>query len=187
MTFPPITPTREEINALFAQAAAEQRASDQAGQWAGTVYLLHFAVPLYHAQHYLGWTQHDLQWRLDAHRHNQGAKLLRAANERGIEWWLVRTWEGCDRSVERRLKDRHESPRLCPLCHPHAWERARCPLPEHAWEVIDPYRFVGWVRCGVCRQEGVCLTCRGAVAVPAGILVVPCAAHGGAGGEVPRG
>jgi hypothetical protein len=36
-------------------------------------------------------------------------------SQAGIGVDLVRTWPG-DRSLERRLKRRHNSPRLCPLC-----------------------------------------------------------------------
>jgi hypothetical protein len=172
----------DEIAALIAQAVDEQHALEQGEQWLGTVYLLHFAVPLHHAQHYLGWTRHPLAWRLTAHRQNQGARLLRAANLRGIEWWLVRTWEGCDRAVERRLKDRHESPRLCPLCNPHAWEIARCPLSAHAWEpwAESLYSLPGYLRCAVCQQRAVCLGCSGLVApLSPDVLVLPCARHGG--------
>ncbi len=171
----------DAIAALIAEAVDDQRRSEQTEQWLGTVYLLHFAVPLHHAQHYLGWTRYPLAWRIDAHRKNQGAKLLRAANERGIEWWLVRTWDGCDRSVERRLKDRHEAPRLCPLCNPQAWDLARCPIPGHIWEPYrEPlFRAAGWYRCALCQHLALCPGCSGFSVLPKGVLAVACTRHGG--------
>jgi hypothetical protein len=35
----------------------------------------------------------------------------------GITWHLARTWPG-NRDRERAIKNRHESPRLCPECSP---------------------------------------------------------------------
>lgn len=84
----------------------------------GTVYLLHFERPIsggHTTQHYLGWAE-DLEPRLHAHEHGQGARLTQVARERGIRWQLARTWHG-DRNFERKLKRRHESPRLCPICN----------------------------------------------------------------------
>lgn len=84
------------------------------------VYLLHFERPLcpgrHTAQHYLGWAL-DLDVRLAAHRAGRGARLTQIAVERGIGFEVVRTWPG-DRTLERKLKNRKESPRFCPLCFP---------------------------------------------------------------------
>ena len=87
----------------------------------GTVYLIHFDRPLGNldnprgqAQHYLGYTE-DLPARLEAHRSGNGARLMEVVAERGIGWQVVRTWAG-DRGLERKLKDRHNAPRLCPVC-----------------------------------------------------------------------
>jgi len=83
----------------------------------GTVYLLHFDEPVSdHARHYLGWAT-DLDARLEAHREGRGARLMEVCKERGITWHLSRTWEGT-RDRERAIKDRAESPRLCPDCTP---------------------------------------------------------------------
>jgi predicted GIY-YIG superfamily endonuclease len=85
-----------------------------------TCYLVHLdqplgsAHPLGRAQHYLG-TTGDLDQRLATHREGRGAKILAAANERGIPYDVVRTWEG-GRDVERQLKNHHNAPRLCPRC-----------------------------------------------------------------------
>ena len=85
----------------------------------GVVYLLHFERPIsngHTCQHYLGWCL-DLDARIAAHRAGRGARLTQVAIERGIDFEVVATWAG-DRTVERRLKNRKESPRLCPICFP---------------------------------------------------------------------
>lgn len=82
------------------------------------VYLLHFSQPISPAhtcQHYLGYAQ-DVDARIAQHRAGQGARLCEVAKERGIDFQVVRVWEDGDRSFERRLKNRHNSPQLCPLC-----------------------------------------------------------------------
>ena len=82
---------------------------------AGAVYLLHFAEKYYHAQHYLGFTE-DLEARIERHKTGNGSPLVRAVVNAGIEIELARTWSG-DRKLERRLKDRHNTPKqLCPIC-----------------------------------------------------------------------
>ena len=81
----------------------------------GTVYLLHFDPPLAHARHYLGWAR-ELEPRLAAHRAGRGSPLIAAAVASGSRIELARTWENVDRYLERRLKRRHEAPRLRPVC-----------------------------------------------------------------------
>jgi predicted GIY-YIG superfamily endonuclease len=84
----------------------------------GTIYLLHFDEPVSdHARHYLGWAS-DLAARLEAHREGRGARLMEVCKERGITWHVSRTWEGT-RDRERAIKDRAESPKLCPDCTPN--------------------------------------------------------------------
>ena len=80
----------------------------------GTVYLVHFDSPYYHARHYMGFTD-DLSKRMDRHRSGDGSRLLRALKEANIGYTVVRTWKG-DRSLERRLKKRKNSPSFCPVC-----------------------------------------------------------------------
>lgn len=87
----------------------------------GTVYLLCFAEtpiggpgPRAWAGHYLGWTT-NLAGRLAEHQAGQGARLMAAVATAGVGFALAGTWEG-DRTLERALKRRHGSPRLCPLC-----------------------------------------------------------------------
>ncbi len=84
------------------------------------VYLLHFEAPIapgrHTAQHYIGFST-DLLPRVWAHMHgHSGARLPQVAAERGIGFVVARTWQG-DRNLERRLKNRHEAPRLCPICN----------------------------------------------------------------------
>lgn len=88
----------------------------------GTVYLIHFERPIGdlenprgQARHYLGYTE-DLEGRLQAHRSGNGARLMEVVSEMDIEWTVARTWPG-DRALERRLKNRHNSPKLCPICN----------------------------------------------------------------------
>lgn len=80
----------------------------------GTVYLIHFERPYFHAQHYLGYTE-DVAARFDRHDNGHGSPLLRAVAEAGIAYHVVRTWDG-DRSVERSLKRRKNGRDLCPVC-----------------------------------------------------------------------
>jgi predicted GIY-YIG superfamily endonuclease len=81
----------------------------------GTVYLLHFERP-YHGpmQHYVGFTDGDLDRRLDAHREGSGSKTTRRAFDQGIPFTLARTWSG-SLSLERQIKSRGPS-NYCTLC-----------------------------------------------------------------------
>src|SRR5262245_46132951 len=83
----------------------------------GTVYLLHFDRPIADgrpARHYLGWTKY-LPARALAHLRGRGARLTQIAAERNISFVIARTWPG-NRAFERKLKNRKEGPRLCPIC-----------------------------------------------------------------------
>lgn len=83
----------------------------------GTIYLLHFDRPVaegHPARHYLGWSKY-LPARALAHLRGRGARLTQVACERNIGFVIARTWPG-DRTMERRLKNRKEAPRLCPIC-----------------------------------------------------------------------
>jgi predicted GIY-YIG superfamily endonuclease len=83
----------------------------------GLIYLIHFDRHYHHSRHYLGFvtSKNKLQARLERHRNNNGAKLLRAVNLAGIGWQVVRTWDG-DRALERKYKNRKRAAALCPLC-----------------------------------------------------------------------
>jgi hypothetical protein len=91
----------------------------------GTVYLLHFDRPYFHAKHYLGFTPGEVEDRVREHQCGRGARLVEVVTNAGIALELVRTWNG-DRKLERRLKSRHAAPRLCPTCSPdRAMRQAR--------------------------------------------------------------
>lgn len=80
------------------------------------VYLVHFDRPLAHARHYLG-SADDVQRRLVEHAKGQGARLMEVITQAGIGFTLARTWEG-GRKEERKLKNRKNAPKLCPICNP---------------------------------------------------------------------
>jgi predicted GIY-YIG superfamily endonuclease len=84
----------------------------------GIVYLAHAWEPYItngkEASHYIGYTR-DLNARQDLHALGRGSKLIKAWEERGIPWTVVRVWTG-DRYFERKLKNRRNHRRLCPIC-----------------------------------------------------------------------
>jgi predicted GIY-YIG superfamily endonuclease len=83
----------------------------------GMIYLLHFDPPFHHAKHYLGFAVNSVDKRVERHRQGNGAALTKAAVAAGVKLMLVKTWEG-DRALERQLKNRKNTPRLCPVCNP---------------------------------------------------------------------
>ncbi len=83
-----------------------------------TVYLLHFDQPLHHARHYLGTTK-NLPYRIHQHLNGEGSPLVKAVMDAGILVHLATTWEG-GHDLERQLKNRHNSPKLCPICQAEA-------------------------------------------------------------------
>ena len=81
----------------------------------GTVYLIRLDEKLSRAQYYSGFTtQHPID-RLEEHRKGRGSKMLAAANAKGIEYHIVRVWENEDRNFERKLKNRRNHKKLCPI------------------------------------------------------------------------
>lgn len=87
----------------------------------GVVYLLHFD-PAYTggrktAGHYLGYANgRGLRARLERHAQGGGSPLVYAALQAGCSVRLARVWRHASRTIERRLKNRKEGPRLCPIC-----------------------------------------------------------------------
>ena len=79
------------------------------------VYLLHFSPSYKHAGHYLGYAD-NIERRLAEHRNGTGARLTQVAVQAGCQLHLARVWADGDRTLERKLKNRHEGPALCPLC-----------------------------------------------------------------------
>lgn len=88
---------------------------------AGTIYLIHFERPIgghpWGRPRSLARHHHaiDLEPRLAEHGRGQGSRLMAALAAAGINFVVARTWPG-DRALERRLKRRHDSPGLCPIC-----------------------------------------------------------------------
>lgn len=88
----------------------------------GLVYLIHANGGLPNgtrlARHYIGYTddRSSLLRRVGHHRAGSGARVVRAYSEAGLDWRVVRVWEGASRTFERQLKNRHEAPRFCPCC-----------------------------------------------------------------------
>lgn len=87
----------------------------------GTLYLLHFSGPLGDTsrprmRHYVGWCrENELERRLAEHRAGTGAKITRAAVNRGLELLLASTSPGTPRD-ERTRKRRGHHADACPLC-----------------------------------------------------------------------
>lgn len=87
------------------------------------IYLIHFDCKLAHAQHYIG-KAHNLPKRVIHHRNGSGARILAVCNEQHINWQVVRTWdipEANAANMERRLKNRKNASKLCPVCNPTGW------------------------------------------------------------------
>lgn len=85
------------------------------------VYLIHFYTPLHHAQHYIGFvasrSNKALENRYHQHLSGVGAKILRACNQQGISYDIVRIWRKEGRSFERQLKNRKKARLFCPCCN----------------------------------------------------------------------
>lgn len=85
------------------------------------VYLLHFHAPIsdrHTCQHYMG-SAADVNERLVHHLTGRGARLCQVANERGIDYEIVRVWKaepGKGRELERKLKNQKNGHKLCPVC-----------------------------------------------------------------------
>lgn len=90
----------------------------------GVVYLLHFSAPFGHSSHYCGFTT-NLESRLKAHEKGQGARLVQVIIDAGLTFELVRTWEGT-RSFERKIKNRKNGPRHCPICSAEKRKQRGC-------------------------------------------------------------
>mgnify|MGYP001769837625 CR=1 FL=1 len=90
------------------------------------VYLIHFAQPIgndrHQAQHYIGFAKR-LADRIKHHRSGNGAAIMAAVTEQGIDWQVVRTWEVATPHdgylLEIKLKSRHDHKQLCPICNPN--------------------------------------------------------------------
>lgn len=90
------------------------------GRASRTIYLIHFDRPYKHARHYMG-SADNLQERLERHKAGQGARLMEVVCSNGIGFKVVRTWKG-GRNEERLLKNKKNTPLLCPTCNPSTWK-----------------------------------------------------------------
>lgn len=95
-------------------------------------YLLHFDRPLGNpsnprgqAQHYLGSTDRAIEQRFAEHLSGRGAKITRAAVERGIQLQVVRVWHEGSRELEIWLKEAHRNALYCPICNPTIDQRVQ--------------------------------------------------------------
>jgi len=59
-----------------------------------------------------------LEARVLCHKRGEGSRLLQVLNENGINWRLVRVWEGVSRKFERKLKSMKNAKKYCPVCNP---------------------------------------------------------------------
>lgn len=89
----------------------------------GGIYLLHLNEKMSHSQHYLGFAESSIGNRVTKHLKGQGARMTQVAAERGIGMTVTRTWPDADRNAERKLKNRKDTPKLCPICNPDGWMR----------------------------------------------------------------
>lgn len=80
----------------------------------GTVYILHFDQPYYHARHYVGWSGNVIE-RVNSHLIGRGSKLVNAVVKSGIDFQIAATFDGT-RADERRIKKMKNTKRYCPLC-----------------------------------------------------------------------
>jgi hypothetical protein len=81
------------------------------------VYLIHFEQKYKGVQHYLGYSaDENFAKRIECHRKNAGARLMRAINLAGIPWEVVRTWPGMDGNFERAIKNQKNHACFCPKC-----------------------------------------------------------------------
>lgn len=85
----------------------------------GYVYLIRLDTLLSNkVRYYIGFTPRTPLERLETHRKGQGAKILAECNRRGITYHIVRVWEDVTRNFERKLKNRKNHKRLCPILNP---------------------------------------------------------------------
>lgn len=103
------------------------------------VYLLCFHKHYRHARHYIGWTD-NLEARIARHRKGQGARLIEVITKAGIGFDIARTWPNGDRTFERRLKNRKNAARLCPICKTQAIVTRRQQILDDAASPSEPFK-----------------------------------------------
>lgn len=83
------------------------------------VYLVHFDRPIspnHTCMHYIGYAE-NVEKRVEYHRKGKSkVRLFEVAKERGIGFVVSRVWEEGDKAFERKLKNRKNHKKLCPIC-----------------------------------------------------------------------
>jgi hypothetical protein len=96
--------------------APHHLAGDSKKPRVGTVYLLHFSRPYYHARHYVGFSRR-VEVRIREHRRGRGSPLVEAVCNAGIEIFVARTWNHVTVVFERRLHLAGRGTKYgCPIC-----------------------------------------------------------------------
>lgn len=105
-------------------------------------YLLHFSKPytgirrnpnakrVQTVSHYLGYAEHDPYARIAQHQEGRGARLTQVVVHTGIELIPAQIWMSGTRKDERRLKNRKNAARFCPLCNPKVNEDHSKEIPQ---------------------------------------------------------
>ena len=86
-------------------------------------YLIHFHNSPNHMRHYIGYTTTAVDDRIKRHRQNSGARFMTKANELGLKWVHVRTWDDATFDDEKKLKGLKGAAKLCPICNPERWDK----------------------------------------------------------------
>jgi hypothetical protein len=87
----------------------------------GEIYVIHMQEPFYHARHYVGFAEYNIDGssslaeRIQEHRHGKGSRLLSAVNKAGIAWDVVMVVSG-NMLTERFLHKRKHTSEFCPVC-----------------------------------------------------------------------
>lgn len=108
------------------------------------LYLLCFDRPYKHARHYLGFSYTTARRRLGRHLMGRGSRLLKYVIEAGINFRIVRTWQGKAedlRKLERSYKVSGHLKALCPRCkrrksNMNETQREALGMIEHGWEPV---------------------------------------------------
>lgn len=91
-------------------------------------YLLHFSKPYVGTRrnpnakrvqvvnHYIGYAERDPYERIAQHQQGHGARLTQVAVQAGIKLIPAQIWMSGTRKDERKLKNRKNAAKLCPIC-----------------------------------------------------------------------
>lgn len=88
------------------------------------VYLLHLQFPAGSCLHYVGSTwSREFGRRMRSHASGYGTSRTKVYYDAGAEFWLVKTWQRQDRTLETLLLKQEDLKAYCDICSP------RLPLP----------------------------------------------------------